>query len=481
MRPFRNLAADVPASFVVFLVAVPLSMGIALASGAPIVSGLIAAAVGGLLVGVLGGAPLQVSGPAAGLAVLVYELVQRHGWPALGAIVVGGGLVQVALGLARVARGALAVAPAVVHGMLAGIGLQIALAQLHVLLGGDPQSSAVRNVIELPRQIAGLHGAATLLGLTTMAIVVLWPLLAWRPFKRVPAALVGVAVATTLGVVFRLEVPRVELPQDVTSAIHLPTLPTDLGSFALSVATVAFVASAESLLCAVATDRLHDGPRANLDRELFAQGAGNVVSGLLGGLPITGVIVRSTANISAGARTRLSTILHGIWVIVATTLLVSVLTKIPLAALAALLVLVGAKLLDPRQFRPLTKHGELSTFLITFGGVVLINLLVGIAIGIVWTALRLLRRRSRLSVSTEERDGHVHVIAKGALTFLGVPKLTDALAKIPLGRKVDIDLDVEIVDQAAFEALHSWRENYEKLGGSVDLDHIHTEWQRGTT
>ena len=475
----RDLGADLPASLVVFLVAVPLSMGIALASGAPIIAGLVAAAVGGVVVGLLGGAPLQVSGPAAGLAVLVYGYVEQLGWATVCAVVVGAGLLQIALGSARVARAALAISPAVIYGMLAGIGLQIALAQLHVLLGGGPQSSAIANVRELPRQIASLHGPAALLGVLTMGILVAWPLLPGKVARIVPASLVAVLTATVVSIALDWNVPRVTLPNDVFASLSAPRLPLDkLGAVAVATATMAFVASAESLLCAIATDKLHAGPRARLDRELVAQGIANVASGMLGGLPITGVIVRSTANISAGAKTRTSATLHGVWVIVALTVASSLLTKIPLSALAALLIIVGVKLLDPRQTTKLRQHGELWTFLVTFLGVVGLNLLAGIALGVAWAIIHLLRRRTRVSVRTEERDGRHHVIVGGALTFVGVPVLMNELSKLPPGHRVDVDLDVDMIDHAGFEALHSWRVGYEKQGGSVDFDQTHPSWPR---
>ena len=217
---------DLAASFVVFLVAVPLSMGIALASGAPIGSGLIAAAVGGLAVGLLSGAPLQVSGPAAGLAVIVFGYVEQFGFAAFAALVVAAGILQVAAGAAGLARVAMAISPAVIHGMLAGIGVQIALAQLHVVLGGTPQSSALKNVAELPDQLASVHAQAALLGLITVAVLFLWPRIPGALSKVVPAALVAVLGATAAAVMLGLDAPRVELPGDLRSALSRPTWPS---------------------------------------------------------------------------------------------------------------------------------------------------------------------------------------------------------------------------------------------------------------
>jgi carbonic anhydrase len=481
-QPPQGLAAllghDLPASLVVFLVAVPLSMGIALASGAPIMSGLIAAAIGGIVVGLLSGVPLQVSGPAAGLAVIVFGYMQQFGPRVLGLIVVGAGLLQVTLGIARVARTALAISPAVIHGLLAGIGVQIALSQLHIILGGSPQSSALRNVAELPNQVVNLHGAATILGLVTIALLLAWPLIPLRAARLLPPGLVAVTVATLLGVFGDLSVPRVNVPHDWRSAFALPDLPPSgqVGAAIVAAITLTIVASAESLLSAVATDKLHGGPRANLDRELFAQGIGNTLSGLAGGLPITGVIVRSTANISAGAKSRLSTMLHGLWIVVFVTQLGFVLNKIPLAALAGLLAVVGIKLVNIGHIREMFKHKQALIYFATLGGVVGINLLAGIGIGIGLSLATLVYRLTRVQVRVEERSDRWHVAVEGTLTFLGVPKLSSALATIPMGKKVDVDLNVDMLDHAAFESLHAWRSTYEKNGGHIAMDQLHEAW-----
>jgi carbonic anhydrase len=478
----RNIGRDLAASLVVFLVAVPLSMGIALASGAPIMSGLIAAAVGGILVGALSGAPLQVSGPAAGLAVMVFGYVQQLGLPALGAVVVAAGVFQILLGSAKVARTAMAISPAVIHGMLAGIGIQIALAQLHVVLGGSPESSALKNVAALPAQIRSLHGPATLLGLLTIGIVILWPLIPSKKIKVVPAQLIAVLAATLIAVFIGFDVPRVSIPSNVASAFALPTIPMDkIGPMALAAVTLAIVASAESLLSAVATDNLHNGPRANLDKELIAQGTGNVVSGLIGGLPITGVIVRSTANISSGARTRLSAILHGVWVALAVGIFGTLLGKIPLAALAGLLVVVGVKLVNVNHIRELVKHKEGFVYFATVAGVVGINLLAGIGIGIGVAVFQLVRKLTKVEIQVRPAANKAQdVVIRGALTFVGVPKVSKALAAIPAGSEVRVDLQLRMMDHAGYEALSAWRQNHEKTGGKVHMDSLHEAWSPAT-
>jgi carbonic anhydrase len=474
----QTLKRDIPASLVVFLVAVPLSLGIAVASGAPIMGGLIAAVVGGIVAGLLAGAPLQVSGPAAGLTVVVFSQVQQFGWPVTCAIAAAAGLLQLLLGFLKVARGALAIAPAVVHGMLAGIGITIALAQLHVVLGGAPESSAVKNLKELPGQIADLHGPATFLGLFTIALLFGWKFVP-KKLKAVPGPLVAVITGTLIAVMGHFDdVKRVDLPANLFGDHVLPQLPASnqWGAFAVAAVTIAIIASIESLLCAVATDKLHDGARANLDKELVAQGGANLVSGLLGGLPVTGVIVRSSANIQAGGKTRLSAILHGVWVLVFVLAFAPLLEKIPLSVLAGLLVYVGANLVNKHHIEQLKEHRELPIYVATVAGVVGLNLLAGVGIGIALSILMTLRRLAHTKVFTEEKEGRWHVRLEGSATFTSVPKLNEALSQVPAGAPVDIDLSVDFMDHAAFEALHGWREAHERTGGKVDIDERHESW-----
>jgi carbonic anhydrase len=465
---------DLPASLVVFLVAVPLSLGIALASGAPIMAGLIGAVVGGIVTGLLAGSPLQVSGPAAGLTVVVAGLVQQFGWETMCLVTACAGALQLLLGWFRVARGALIIAPAVVHGMLAGIGISIALAQLHVVFGGKPRSSPFVNLQTLPEELSHINGAALLLGGLTIAVLIIWKRLKIPALKAVPGPLVAVVVGTLVSSLARLQVEHVEFP-DKFSFTKL-ALPTDWGSFTVAVLTVAIIASIESLLCAVATDKLHSGPRSNLDQELRAQGAGNLVSGLLGGLPITGVIVRSSANIVAGGVSRWSAVLHGVWILLFAAFLGGVIRIIPLAVLAGLLVHVGINLVNLAHIRELRKHHEISIYLATILGVTGINLLAGVGIGLGLSIFFLLRKLSSTDVSIEEREGNWHVRIGGTLTFASVPKLNAELSRIPAGCPVDIDLAVDFIDHAAFEALHGWRQNHAKTGGSVDIDETHESW-----
>ncbi|MEV4350748.1 SulP family inorganic anion transporter [Actinoplanes sp. NPDC049596] len=474
LKVFRH---DVPASIVVFLIAIPLSLGIAAASGAPLLAGLVAAVVGGIVVGALGGAPLQVSGPAAGLTVIVAGTIADYGFAATAAIVALAGGVQILLGLARLGRAALALSPAVVHGMLAGIGLVIALSQIHVVLGGAPQSDAWHNLRELPAQIAGIHGASVLLGLLTIGLLLLWPRLVRT--SLLPAALIAVVVTTVVASVIGADVQRVELPDHPLSELVFPRWPdAGIGEIALAVLTIALVASVESLLSAVAVDRMHDGPRADLNRELIAQGAGNTASGLLGGLPITGVIVRSSTNVGAGARTRASAILHGVWVALCVLLAASMLEMIPMAALAAVLVVVGLRLISLAQIRTYARHRELPTYLITAVGVVATDLLTGVALGLAAAVVVMLWRVARCEIrsfASGESDEWV-VSLTGTLAFVGSGRVARTLAAIPAGRSVAVELHLDYLDHGAFQIIDDWREAYSKAGGTVAIRETHDGW-----
>ncbi|MFD9163363.1 SulP family inorganic anion transporter [Streptomyces sp. NPDC059558] len=476
----KDLPADLSASIAVFLIALPLSLGIALATGAPLQAGLVAAAVGGIVAGRLGGAPLQVSGPAAGLTVVTAELIQRYGWRTTCAITVLAGACQLGLAALRTARSALMVSPAIVHGLLAGIGVTIALAQLHIVLGGNPQSSSIDNVLGLPAQLADLHPAALGVSTLTLAVLLAWPWLpgrAGRALRKAPAALAAVAAATAAASLSGLALPRVDLPSWRSHA--LPELPTGpvLGILA-AVLTIALVGSVQSLLSAVATDKLiaserrtdNRPPRADLNRELWGQGAANIVSGALGGLPVAGVAVRSVANVKSGAVSRRSTMLHGLWVVLAAGLLVPVLDLIPLAALAALVMAVGVQMVSITHMRTVTRHREIVVYGTTIVAVVLGGVLEGVAIGIAVAVALALHRLARTRITAEREDNGVHrVWARGQLTFLAVPRLSRVLNQIPHDAHAVIELDGSFMDHAAYETLHDWQESHLAHGGTLEV------------
>ncbi|WP_327125652.1 bifunctional SulP family inorganic anion transporter/carbonic anhydrase [Streptomyces sp. NBC_01727] len=488
---FRIAGADLSASITVFLIAVPMSLGLAVAMDAPLEAGLISAAVGGIVAGLLGGTPLQVSGPSAGLTVVTAELIQIYGWRTTCAITIGAGLLQILLGSLRAARGALAVSPAIVHGTLAGIGVAIALAQLHIVLGASPQSSAAANALALPEQLGRTSPAAPLIGALTIAVLVVWPRLPGRlgrAVRRLPAALASVAIATAVAAVAAPGIARVDLPSWRSHA--LPELPQGpVLALATAVLTVLLVASLESLLAAVAVDKLtadraggrtaDSSPpapaapaappvqRSDLDRELRGQGIANVLAGLLGGLPVSGGAVRSSANVRAGATGRAATVLHGVWVLLAAGLLVTALEWIPLAALAALVMVVGFQMVNYAHIRNVHKHREFLVYGATITGVVLFGVLEGAAIGIAVAVAVALHRLARTRITVTDQGGRHLVVVRGQLTFLAVPRLSRALGQLPRGGDAVVELDGFFMDHAAYETIQDWSDAQTAQGGRV--------------
>ncbi|MER6209058.1 SulP family inorganic anion transporter [Streptomyces sp. NPDC001642] len=478
-RRFRIAGADVSASIAVFLIALPLSLGIALATGAPLQAGLVAAAAGGLVAGRLGGCPLQVSGPAAGLTVVTADLIHRYGWRTTCAVTVLAGLAQLALGCLRVARTALAVSPAIVHGMLAGIGVTIAVAQLHIVLGGTPQSSVLANLRALPAQLADVHPADVAMSVLTLALLLLWPRVPGRLgqlMRKIPAALVAVAGATLTASLTGLSLAKVDLPSWSSHALAgLPEGPA-LG-IAAAVLTTTLVCSVQSLLGAVAVDKLVAGQpglsarvgRSNLNRELLGQGAANIVSGTLGGLPVAGVAVRSSANVRAGAVSRNSTMLHGVLVVVAALLMVPVLELIPLASLAALVMAVGIQMVSLNHIRTVTRHREVLVYAVTTLGVVFLGVLEGVLLGVTVAVAVALNRLAHTRITHDEKEGVHHVHVRGQLTFLAVPRLSRTLHLVPQGTHVVVELDGSFMDHAAYESLQDWQNSHTARGGTAEL------------
>jgi MFS superfamily sulfate permease-like transporter len=327
--------------------------------------------------------------------VLVFELVRQHGMLMLGPILLLAGFLQLVAGRLRLGCWFRVTAPAVVYGMLAGIGVLIVLSQVHVMLDSTPKPSGLDNLAGFPAALAeaipalggGLGWQAGLLGLSTMLVMYLWDKLRPQSLRFVPGALLGVGLATVTSLVLALQVKRVEVPENLADAIDW-LRPSDLLNLAdpqllIAAFAVAFIASAETLLSAAAVDRMHSGQRSDFDKELSAQGVGNMLCGLVGALPMTGVIVRSSANVQAGATTRLSAMFHGLWLLAFVLLLSSVLQSIPVASLAGVLVYTGIKLVDLKAFRGLARYGRMPmfTYAATALAIIFTDLLTGVLVG----------------------------------------------------------------------------------------------------
>ena len=473
---FKEFKSDLPASIVVFFVAVPLCLGIALASGAPLFAGIIAGIVGGIAVGIASGSPLGVSGPAAGLAVIVLTSIASLGgsWESFLLAVVLAGIIQLSLGYAKAGFIAYFFPSSVIKGMLTGIGLLIILKQIPHALGWDKdavgddaflQADGQNTFSEIFRAFEFVTPGAALIAALSLAILIFWDKVLSKKHK-IFGMLNGPLVVVVLGIVmFNLykngtlnfslaedQVVRIPVPENLAGFFNQFTLPdfsaiTNFEVWKIAI-VLAIVASLETLLCVEATDKMDPYKRITpTNRELKAQGLGNILSGLIGGLPVTQVIVRSTANITFGGKTKMSAILHGFFLLLSALTIASLLNMIPLASLAAILFIVGYKLAKPALFINMYKQGweQFIPFTATVVGILLTDLLIGITIGILFGIFYTLRHSYRNShhmknVITSEDGLEVHHIELAQeVSFFNKASVMQALEVIPKDSKVIID------------------------------------------
>ena len=518
--PMAYLKNDLLSSIVVFLVALPLCIGIAVAVGVDPARALITGIIGGLVVGLISGSPLQVSGPAAGLFVIVADIIvtnkdkylaqigdgvagaeqsaMAYAMAALGCAVVLGGIMQLAAGKMKLGRWFRAVSPAVIKGMLSGIGALILISQFHVMLdhtamwGDAPARKGLQYLVTIPTAIAKCfsgdanHHLAAIIGIVTIGTIMVWTKFAPKSISFIPGALVGILAATLLSVVAQFDVIQLSVPDNMFSEVSFPTvtwfeLMVDPNIW-VSAFVIALVGSAATLLTAAAIDDMSRdiGVKTDYDQELVSQGVGNMLCGLVGALPMTGVIVRSSANVHAGARTRKSTIIHGAWLLLFVCFLPHLLTYIPKSALGALLVYTGFKLLNPKQLMGLLKvaRSEAAIYLITLAIIVSVDLLIGVMVGVALSAAKLLHRFSHLEVELEsdEAEHRYELKLRGAATFLRLPILAEYLDQLPGDAELHVCLEhVDYIDHACFELLMNWADSHVEDGGSLvmDWDRLH--------
>ncbi|MBX7168513.1 MAG: STAS domain-containing protein, partial [Pirellulales bacterium] len=345
----------------------------------------------------------------------------------------------------------------------------------HALQSQAIASAALRTILDTLKN----HDWAAKIGVLTILVLVAWQFLPWQPLRRVPAPLAAVIVATAAAGVFSLPVLYVEVPDRLSEGVHFPSLTalSDVPLRALLQAAmfVAVIATAETLLCATAVDQMHAGPRTRYERELFAQGVGNAICGLLGALPMTGVIVRSAANVQAGGQTRWSAWLHGVWLLVFVVALGTFLRMIPTSCLAAILVYTGLKLINLAIIGRLAEfgRGEVVVYLITVGTIVGVDLLTGVIVGVVVSALKLLWVFTRLKARLETRAGGgvSRLRLEGAATFVRLPLLAAELERVGPGDELHIDLaGLDYIDHACLDLLRNWSRRHEATGGKLIID-----------
>lgn len=494
MKLFENLRQDLPASIVVFFVAVPLCLGIALASGAPLFSGLIAGIVGGIVVGMISGSNLGVSGPAAGLAVIVLAAIDELGFQVFLVSVVLAGLIQIGFGLARGGFIAYFFPSSVIRGMLAGIGIIIIMKQIPHAFGYDAvpegqmdfaQPDGNTTLSSLSLVLDNLHLGAFIVAAISLAILIFWEQVLAKKSK-IFQLIQGPLVVVAFGIVFQI-VAAQAFPALVLDPTHLVSVPvaeslSEVGELfvfpdwsqllssgvLITAVTLAVVASLETLLCVEATDKLDPLKRTTpTNRELVAQGCGNTLSGLVGGLPITQVIVRSSANIQSNARSKLSAILHGVFLLVFALALPQLLNMIPLAVLASILFVVGYKLAKPALFMEIYRSGyeQFIPFIATILGIVFTDLLLGIAIGLGFAIFMILRRNFinafELKFHDHEESDHTHTISLDLaeeVSFFSRASVVDHLGRVPDGSRVVIDSSASRhIDPDVLEAINDFK------------------------
>ncbi len=491
---FKYLKNDLPASIVVFFVALPLCLGIALASGAPLFSGLIAGIIGGVIVGALSGSQIGVSGPAAGLAAIVLTAITAlGGFENFLLAVVLGGVIQLVLGFLKAGIIGYYFPSSVIKGMLTGIGIIIIFKQIPHFFGydADPEGDFAFLQVDGENTFSELANAVNYisLGPTLIAIIALAILLLWsnvlskkgKIFQLIQGPLVAVAV----GILYFI------FTQDTDFAIskeHLVSVPVPdsvdsfIGQFAfpnfsaitradiwLTAFTIALVASLETLLCVEATDKIDPEKRVTpTNRELLAQGTGNIISGMIGGLPITQVIVRSSANIQSGGKTKMSAIIHGFFLLISVILIPNLLNKIPLSVLAAILLIVGYKLAKPSTFKAMWKAGwkQFVPFIVTVVGIFFIDLLwgigLGLAVGIVVILIKSYQNSHFLHIEDQSNGKHrIKMTFAEEVTFFNKGAILKELDSLPRDTYLELDvrktryLDndiIEILDDFAFKA-----------------------------
>jgi MFS superfamily sulfate permease-like transporter len=493
---FKEIKSDFPAALVVFFVAVPLCLGIALASGAPLFAGIIAGIVGGIVVGIASGSPLGVSGPAAGLAVIVLSSIGALGsWQTFLLAVVLAGLIQLALGFAKAGFIAYFFPSSVIKGMLTGIGLLIILKQIPHALGYNKaaqgslaysQPEGGNTFSSITNAINALTPGAVIIAVVSIAILILWDKILIKR-HRIFQILQGPIVVVVLGILinyyfqstdssFKLaanQVVQLPVASNLMEFFSFFTFPdfsaiTEYKVWEVAV-VLAIVASLETLLCVEATDKLDPYKRVTpTNRELKAQGLGNLISGIIGGLPITQVIVRSTANITFGGKTKMSAILHGVFLLLSALTIAGVLNMIPLASLAAILIIVGYKLAKPGLFIQMYKLGweQFIPFVATVVGILATDLLKGITIGLLFGIFYTLRTSYRNSHevkhAVEEEDGKLvhHVILAEEVSFFNKATVLKELSEIPENSKVIIDgSKSKAIDYDVVEIINDYRTN----------------------
>lgn len=499
----ENWRTDIVSGFILFLIALPLSLGIAMASGAPPMAGIISAIVGGIFVSQTSGSFVTINGPAAGLIVVILASVERlgggvGGYHATLAAVVISGLFLFLLGLCKAGALGKFFPATVVHGMLASIGIIIMLKQIPIMLGVAPAAKEpIELFLKLPFTFTHLNPEIALIGGASMLVLILQSASRNQTIRRIPAPIVVVLLAVGLASFFGLDhahnyefMGQTYVLDPKKALVSLPTNPAEglcspdwshLASYGfwVSVLSITMIQGIETLLSCAAVDRLDVYKRqSNLSRDMSAVGLGSAVAGMLGGLPMIAEIVRSTANIANGARTRWSNFFHGTFMLVCMLLAASLINKIPLAALAALLVFTGFRLASPKVFRDTHAIGLEQTFLFvtTIIATLATDLLIGVFVGVAAKFLlhilhgASLPRLFKADIAQSQAHGEITLRIKQSAIFSNYLSIKHVLDRLPAGKQIIVDLhECVLIDHSVMDHLHHFGQDYAKTGGKFTI------------
>jgi MFS superfamily sulfate permease-like transporter len=476
--------SDIKSGLVVFLIALPLSLGISIASGAPPSAGLISAVMGGLIGAYLGGGHVTINGPAAGLIVVVLTAIQNlgQGDPIIGfrrmlACVVIVGILQIISGVLKAGRLAALFPMSVVHGMLASIGLIIMIKQSHVFFGHSAKGSIISSLVNIPYSAMNQVIESTIIGLVSLAILLIYPRLKFSLTNVIPAPLIVALGGIGLGMYLH-PLGMVNIPTNISDFLIFPLFDVIFSTYSiLAIITIFFVASLESILSASAVDQLDPlGRETNFNKELWSKGLVNLFCGLIGGLPIIAEIVRSSANISQGARTPLSNFSHSLFILIFILAFPSVLNMIPLSALAAILILVGFRLAHPKQFMEMWHLGINSfiAFAVTIVVTLTEDLFLGVLAGLIVKCVLFLLSGSKLSNLFKPKyeildEGNKALINfEGAITFLSALKQKEIFLEVSKYKEIKIDLtSVTFIDPTSLSIINQESAKITKNGGVI--------------
>ncbi|MBG59723.1 MAG: hypothetical protein CMJ16_04620 [Peredibacter sp.] len=475
---------DLFASIVVFLISMPICLGVAIASGLNPVAGIFTGIIGGVIVGIFSGAPLQISGPSTGLAVMVLHVVDVYGPTALIPLGIIVGVAQLATGFFKVAHFFQATPPALLKGMLSGIGAAILLSQIYILFDLKMSSEGLKNIAGLPAIFGNLFTGnmnelqthSLILGAIVIVILALWSKGKHQIFELLPGPLVATVVASVLVLALGWEVKMVNLPENIFSKAfdydYLGIFAALDMNFVLYSLGFAFVASAETLLCVSAVDKMARTD-SNYNKQIMAQGTGNLVAGALGAIPVVGVISRSAANVEFGAKTKLAGILSGIWIGLF-LFLPDVLAYIPIPALAGLLIYIGYKLLDIFHIWDYIRNRNKTSliFFTTLCLTITVDLLVGVVGGFAVSILILVWDVLKFDLSVEQRGDNKVLKFNGKLSFLDLPVLSKKLKTQGLEDVSNLEIclrEVEYLDPAILEHLDELKDKLESQGKKIEI------------